>query len=75
MATKYLNRHEAAAYITAKGLACSFATLQKYATVGGGPLYRKFGNRVVYTEADLDAWIEQKLGPARASSSEILGAA
>lgn len=69
MSTAFLSREEAAAYVRAKGLPCAKLTLQKMATVGGGPEYRKFGKRVVYTGADLDAWIDARLsGPIRSSS-------
>lgn len=70
MRHQYLDRREAAVYINSRGLTYSATTLQKLATVGGGPVYRRFGNRAVYTTADLDAWIEQKLSPPRASTSE-----
>ena len=66
----YLSRPEAAEFICARGLIVSKNTLQKYATVGGGPVYRRFGNRAVYTPADLDAWIEQKLSDPIRSTSE-----
>ena len=73
METKYLNREEAAAYIQARGLKVSRSTLQKWATTGGGPIYRRFGNRAVYTTADLDDWIETKLSAPKRSTSETLG--
>jgi len=39
-----LTRQEAAEYLTeVLGTPVSFKTLQKYATVGGGPRYQKFG--------------------------------
>lgn len=66
---QYKDRREAAAYINSKGLTYSPNTLQKLASVGGGPKYRRFGNRAVYTTDDLDAWIEEKLSPVRASTS------
>lgn len=69
MQDQYLDRRQAAAYINSRGLTYSANTLQKLATVGGGPVYRRFGNRAVYTTTDLDAWIEQKLTPPRASTS------
>lgn len=69
MNQEYLERAEAAQYLTDRGLRTSKNTLQKYATIGGGPLYRRFGNRAVYTTSDLDTWAEQKLSPPRASSS------
>ncbi len=33
-------------------------TLEKHRCDGTGPIYRKLGGRVVYTLADLHAWIE-----------------
>lgn len=67
---RYLDRNEASAYLAARGLRVSRNTLQKWATVGGGPLYRRFGNKAVYLPADLDTWIESKLTAPRASTSE-----
>jgi hypothetical protein len=69
MNKKYLERPEAADYLTKRGLRVSKNTLQKYGTIGGGPVYRKFGNRALYTPDDLDAWVEGKLTAPRASSS------
>ena len=66
-----MRRKEASAYLEkAWGLAASPATLAKYATVGGGPVYNLFGRFPLYTEADLDAWAEAKLGPKGASTTE-----
>ena len=31
-------------------------TLEKQRVIGGGPRFRKFGRRVMYAVADLDAW-------------------
>lgn len=36
----------------------SKSTLEKRRVSGGGPRYIKIGNRVVYDEHDLDAWME-----------------
>lgn len=66
---QFLSRALAADYINSRGLPLSKNTLQKYATVGGGPEYQLFGNRVVYTPAALDAWVEQKLSKPRQSTS------
>ena len=66
----YLDRREAADYLTEGGLKTSWRTLQKMVTVGGGPAYRIFGNRAVYTDEDLDAWAESRLSPVRHSTSE-----
>lgn len=71
METRYLSRPEAADYINECGLPTTKNTLQKLATTGGGPIYRRFGNRAVYLQSDLDAWIEQKLSAPLASSSVI----
>lgn len=68
--SRYLDRREAAEYLTARGLRVARNTLQKLATIGGGPAYRRFGGRVVYMSTDLDAWITTKLTPPRFSSSE-----
>ncbi len=71
MQTRYRDRREAAQYLTEQlGLKTSWRTLQKMATVGGGPTYRIFGIRAVYTDPDLDAWANAKLSAPRASTSE-----
>ncbi len=65
----YLTRREAAAYVSGKGLTISPNTLQKLASVGGGPVYRRFGNKSLYVIVDLDAWIAAKMGvPMRSTS-------
>ena len=68
---KYLTRIEAALYVEKQGLPLSKNTLQKYATVGGGPKFFKFGHRVVYSRGDLNTWISDKLGKSVASTSEL----
>lgn len=71
MTDTYLDRRQAAEYLTSKrGLRVSWTTLQKWATTGGGPTYRRFGTRAVYLPTDLDAWAEAKLSAARVSTSE-----
>ena len=61
MTQKFLTRKEAADYLNDIGLPITFGTLQKFATVGGGPKYHIFGNRAVYAISDIDAWIERRL--------------
>ncbi len=61
----YLDRPEASAYLTQKGVRTAKTTLQKLVTVGGGPEFQKFGNRCLYTPAGLDAWVESKLSAPR----------
>ncbi|MGK6317152.1 helix-turn-helix transcriptional regulator [Neorhizobium sp. DT-125] len=45
-------------------------TLEKHRCDGTGPIYRKLGGRVVYSIADLQAWVD---GSARQSTSEAPG--
>jgi hypothetical protein len=71
MEKHYFDRREAAAYLTALGLKTSHKTLQKQATVGGGPEYQIYGNRAVYTMAQLDEHARRKLSAPRRSTSEI----
>jgi len=66
----FLDRREAAEHLTARGLRVSKSTLQKWATTGGGPAYRRFGLRAVYTRSDLDAWAEAKLTAPRCSTAK-----
>ena len=75
MHERYRDRREAAEYLTERGLKISRNTLQKMATVGGGPKYRRFGTRAVYTDADLDAWASAKLSAPRRSTSELAAGA
>jgi hypothetical protein len=72
--TEYMTRPEAAEYLTARGLIVSKTTLQKFATIGGGPIYRRFGIRTVYKPADLDAWAAAKLSAPRSSTAEATAA-
>jgi hypothetical protein len=48
---RYLTNEEAAEY-----LRLSPRTLEKQRVFGGGPKFRKFGRRVMYAVADLEAW-------------------
>jgi hypothetical protein len=70
MSTPFLNREQAAAYVRNRGLPLTKNTLMKYATVGGGPEFQKFGCRVVYTPAKIDQWIESRLSAPVGSTSE-----
>ena len=47
----YLSTREAAEY-----LGLSARTLDRYRVSGEGPVFHRFGGRVRYTRADLDAW-------------------
>ena len=52
---RYLTNNEAAEY-----LRLSPRTLEKQRVFGGGPKFRKFGRRVMYAVADLDAWASDR---------------
>lgn len=68
-----LTRNEAACFLTRQGYPTAKGTLQKLACVGGGPIYRKFGNRALYTREDLLAWAESRLTAPIRNTSEIGG--
>jgi Helix-turn-helix domain len=44
----------------ARLLKLSASTLAKLRLYGGGPVYHKLGKRVVYSSADLSAWLEKQ---------------
>ncbi len=50
----YLTTPEAAAYLRLRP-----ATLERWRCVGGGPSFRKFGGRVVYSQKELEVFAEQ----------------
>ncbi len=58
---KFLTRVEAAEYLTQLGAPVAKTTLAKWATVGGGPAFCKFGTRALYTPAALDAWVQARI--------------
>ncbi len=70
MSEPFLDRDAGAAYIRAKGLPCTKLTLQKLASVGGGPEFHKFGKAVRYRPSALDRWIEAKLSGPLSSTSQ-----
>jgi hypothetical protein len=70
MAKPNLLRSEAAEFLTESGFPTTKNTLQKYASTGGGPIYRIFGNRALYAPEDLLKWASEKLSSPRRSTSE-----
>lgn len=66
---EFLTRKEAADRLTQRGLRTSASTLQKWATTGGGPPYRRYGILAVYRRDDLDEWADTKMGAPRTSTS------
>jgi hypothetical protein len=68
---QYLRRKQAAEYLRSKFGHGAERTLAKLASLGGGPIYRKFGRIVVYEAADLDAWALGRLSkPLRSTSDQ-----
>lgn len=65
-----LTRAEAAAFLSERGYRVAYATLNKYATVGGGPVFQSFGRRPLYKPTDLMAWVAEKTSGPRRSTSE-----
>ncbi len=68
-----LTREEAAEYIKkngGSGASITPKTLGKYASVGGGPKYHKYGRRVVYFPSDLDEWMRARMTPKLANTSQ-----
>ena len=64
-----LTRAEAAAFLSERGFRVAYSTLNKYATIGGGPVYESFGRRPLYKPSDLLAWVaERSSGPRRSTS-------
>lgn len=72
---RFLDRKEAAGYLTSCGIRTSRHSLAKWACVGGGPKFRKFGKWPKYTKSDLDIWINSKLSSPIVSTSELSQAA
>lgn len=68
----YLIRVEAAEYLSANGYPIAARTLAKMACIGGGPKFRKFGNkRPLYSPDDLLAWARSRTSEPVASTSEF----
>lgn len=66
-----LRRCEASTYLEQRhGLTVAVATLAKYATIGGGPAFKRFGRFPLYEPAALDSWVAHKLGKTTVSTSE-----
>jgi hypothetical protein len=66
---RYLSRKEGAGSLSEQGFPTSAATLEKLASTGGGPPFRKYGRRVVYERGELLAWAEARARRSRARPS------
>jgi hypothetical protein len=53
------------------GVSLSPATLAKLAVTGGGPSFRKDGPFPLYERQELDTFATARLGPLRASTSDL----
>jgi hypothetical protein len=60
-APRYLRRNDAAIYLKSRYGVGSRRTLDKLASIGGGPVYIKLGSAALYDPADLDAWIRSRM--------------
>ena len=63
----YMGTRELAAF-----LGLSPRTLDRYRVSGGGPKFHKFGNRVRYARADVEAWAAER---RYSSTSDVGGSA
>jgi hypothetical protein len=68
--TGLLDRKQAAAFLTEHGFKTAVATLAKLACIGGGPLFRSFGRKPLYREADLLSWAQARTTGPRSSTSD-----
>ena len=68
---RYLRPIMASEFLDDLGVSAAPATLAKYRVTGEGPNFHKIGRHVVYTTAALIDWAEQRISPARTSTSAI----
>ena len=66
-----LTRKRAAAALTAHGYQTAESTLATLASRGGGPIFQKFGPRVIYRWADLLAWAKDRTSQPVTNTSEL----
>jgi len=60
-----VTRAECAELLTDEGYPTTKGTLQKLASVGGGPEYQIFGNKALYRPAKAIEWAESRLSSPR----------
>lgn len=65
---QYLTRPEAAAFLAERGFPVTKGSLQKLASVGGGPRYRIFGNKALYSAVELIEWAESRCSEPKLSA-------
>ncbi len=65
-----LRRRDVPGYLARKfGIEIAVSTLEKYATVGGGPKMQYMGRIPLYPITALDEWAESRLSPVVGSTS------
>jgi len=67
---RFLTRAEAARFLQERGFPVAARTLATLVSRGGGPAYRRFGQRALYRTEDLLAWAESRCSPPRRNSAE-----
>jgi len=67
---RFLTRVEAARFLQQRGFPVAARTLATLVSRGGGPAYRRFGQRALYRTEDLLAWAESRCSPPRRNSAE-----
>jgi len=66
-----LRRRDVPNYLAEKyGIPIAVATLNKLASIGGGPPMQYAGRIPLYRIEDLDAWAQERLSPPVRSTSE-----
>ena len=70
-APKFLRRKDAADYLKSCYGVGARRTLDKLATVGGGPPFTKIGGAACYAIADLDAWVESRSVAKHATNAPV----
>jgi len=65
-----IRRKDVPAYLLEKhGLPIAYTTLEKLATVGGGPAMQYAGRIPLYSTVELDRWAMERLGEPVASTA------
>lgn len=67
-----LNRKQAADALSGVGYPVAEATLATLGSRGGGPVFQKFGPRVIYRWADLLDWAQNRTSQPVHSTSELI---
>ena len=67
---EFYTRAKAADFLVEQGYPTTKKSLDKLATVGGGPVFQKWGPRALYTAPNLIKWARSKLSEPHASTSE-----